>query len=68
MEARLIDPFACAPSRQNPLATLDAIRRLDLHLGFCDLPSARGILSRAIRYLEADLRVQLTGLVGGGLR
>jgi len=63
-----IDVFGLAPPRQNPLATLDAIRRLDLHLGFCDLPIARGIVSRAIRYLEADLRVQLNGLVGGGLR
>jgi hypothetical protein len=47
--------------RQDPLATLDAIRRLDLHLVDCDGPIARGIVSRAIRYLEADLRLQLTG-------
>jgi hypothetical protein len=46
---------------QDPLATLDAIRRLDRHLADCDGPIARGIVSRAIRYLEDDLRLQLTG-------
>jgi len=47
--------------RQNPLATLDAIHRLDFHLADCDGPVARGILLRAITYLEASLRTQLTG-------
>jgi hypothetical protein len=47
--------------RQDPLATLDAIRRLERHLVDCDGPIARGIVIRAMQYLEADLRRQLTG-------
>jgi hypothetical protein len=45
----------------DPRTTLDAIRRLDLHRVDCDGPVARGILTRAIAYLEASLRTQLTG-------
>lgn len=57
-----IDAALTAP-RPNPLATLDAIRRLELHLTECDGPVARGIVLRAITYLETDLRLQLTGPV-----
>lgn len=60
-EAPLVDTLERALVRQDPLATLDAIRRLDLQLGDCDGSIARGIVSRAIRYLEHDLLEQLTG-------
>jgi hypothetical protein len=59
-----LDASALEPGpllRRNPLATLDAIRRLERHLVDCDGPIARGIITRAMQYLEADLRRQLTG-------